>query len=107
MPIAARCTSEENDEGIVADQTKAATEIELDQKALKELEITMELEYSFKLFRSLTTLTYFNRDSCLISGSCGMVHTARACTNNLMQIDTVMCTFLYIIIIGVHLAYFQ
>ncbi len=56
----------QNDKGIIADT-------ELDQNALKKLEITMELEHSFKLFRPLTTLTYFSRDSCLISGSFGMV----------------------------------
>ena len=69
-------TSEENDEGIVADQTKqtrAATETQIDQRASKKLEITLQLEHSFKLFRPLTALTYFNKDCCLISGSFGMV----------------------------------
>lgn len=67
----------ENDEGVVVDQTKLVnckpiTETEVDQK-LRELEINMKLEYSFKLSRSLTALTYFNKDDCLISGSFGMV----------------------------------
>ena len=77
--IAEKCNmgiSEENDEGIVADQakqTRAATEAQMDQRALEKLETTMQLEHSFKLFRPLTALMYFSRDCCLISGSFGMV----------------------------------
>ena len=73
-------TSEENDEekdeGVVVDQMKSVkldTETEMDQKALRELQISMKLEYSFKLSRSLTALAYFTKDGCLISGSFGMV----------------------------------
>ena len=62
-------TSKGNDEGTAADQIK----IEMDQRVLKELEISMQMEYSFKLSRSLTALTYFSKDCYLISGSFGMV----------------------------------
>ena len=77
MLTAEKYTSEENDEGIVADpiisEVKVVIEAEMDQQTLKELEISMQLEYSFKLSRPLTALTYFSKDCCLISGSFGMV----------------------------------
>ena len=68
--------SEESDEGIVADHRQPADPITgaIEETPQKAKMINMHLECSLQLTRSLTALTYFDKECNLISGSLGMVN---------------------------------